>query len=137
MLSFHDAASVAASPAAVSNPHLQQLLTDAVIHWQAAGLLELTHLLIIQPGDTGDAFVEEVGFSPLVNPLDGSRFGGPSFTPYHDDLQDRCGWFELTVTVGNSGFAFVLFIQDAEGVNPELLSLCRTFVGGAAPCSGF
>jgi homoserine kinase len=41
MLSFHDAASVAAAPSAVSDPHLQQLLTEAVRHWEAAELLNL------------------------------------------------------------------------------------------------
>ena len=125
MLSFDNAASIAASPAVVPNAHLSDLLAEAVQHWARTGLLGLTHLLLVEPGDSEEKIVEEVGFSPLVNPLDGVRFGSTAFTPFWDHLQDHGGWFELTVTVGDSGFAFVLFIQDAEGVAPELLALCR------------
>jgi hypothetical protein len=31
----------------------------------------------------------------------------------------------MVICVSNSGFAFILLIQDVEGVQPELLSLCR------------
>jgi hypothetical protein len=124
MLSFHDAASVAASPSAVDDPHLQQLLDDAVRQWAASNVLNLTHLLILQPGDTEEAIRETAGFSPLIDPVDGHRFGSPSFTPYWDQLRDHGGWFELTVCVGDSGFAYVLFIADRPG---ELLTLCRTY----------
>lgn len=134
---FDESASLEASPSAVSEPHLQQLLTEAVRHWSAVGVLNATHLLIVQPGDTEEAIAKEIGFSPLVNPLDGERYGSTAFTPYWEDLQDRGGWFELTLAVGNSGFAFVLFIQDADGVQPQLLSLCRTYAAGGAPCTGF
>jgi hypothetical protein len=134
MLSFHDAA---ASPSAVADTHLKRLLTDAVSHWHASDLLGMTHLLIIGPGDTETAIREAVGFSPLVDPVDGHRVGSPAVTPYWNELRDHGGWFELTMTVGNSGFAFVLFIQDAEGTDPELLRLCRTHAEGAPPCTGF
>ncbi len=42
-----------------------------------------------------------------------------------DHLEDHGGWFELISTVGNDGFAFVLIVRDREGVDPELLALCR------------
>ena len=127
MLSFSDAASVAASPDAVSDPRLYRLLVDAVAHWTAVGVLDMTHLLIVEPGDTEAAIVEEVGFSPLVNPLDGQRFGSAPFSPFWDDLRDRGGWFELVVCVGDTGFAYALFIADRSGTDPQLLSLCRAF----------
>jgi len=121
MLSFHNAASIVACPTAPSDPRLRSLLAEAVAQWTAANLLSLTHVLVIEPGDTEEAIVREVGFSPLVNPIDGARHGS---IPHWDWLQDRGGWFQLIITVGNSGFAFVLFIQDAEG-DPALLELCR------------
>ena len=127
MLSFHDAAEIAAAPSIVSNPKLKQLLADRVHDWAATDLLGLTHLLIVQPGDSEQAILDEVAFSPLVNTLNNSRFGSADFRPPFDWLQDHGGWFELIFTVGNSGFAFVLFVEDAEGVEPALLSLCRTY----------
>lgn len=126
MLSFYTAAAIAAAPTNASvDPALRLLLADRVHDWAATGLLGLTHLLIVQPGDTEEDIVEEVAFSPLVNPIDGFRWGSADFQPHHDWLERRGGWFELVFAVGNDGFAFVLFVQDADGADPELLSLCR------------
>ena len=44
------------------------------------------------------------------------------------------GWFELIVTVGDSGFAYVLLIEDADGTLPELLAMCRRYTGDG-PCA--
>ena len=132
MLSFHDAAAIAAAPTTASiDPALKQLIADRVHDWTATDLLDLTHLLIVQPGDTEADLVEEVAFSPLVNPIDGRRFGSAGFAPAWDWLERHDGWFELIATVGDSGFAFVLFIQDAEGIEPELRHMCRAYAKAA------
>ncbi len=52
-----------------------------------------------------------------------------SFVFPFDYIEDHGGWFELIVTVGNDGFAFVLFVRDCEGVDPELLAMCRAHAG--------
>jgi len=93
--------------------------------WSARGLLGLTHLAIIEVGDTDVSIIDELAFSPLVNPLDGLRHGMAGFVLPFDYAEDHGGWFELFVTVGNDGFAFVLFVRDRDGVDPELLAVCR------------
>ena len=134
MLSFDNAAAIAAAPTSASiDPALRQLLADRVHDWAATDLLGLTHLLIVQAGDTEEDILKEVAFSPLANPLNGSRFGSPAFRPAFDWLQGHGGWFELIQTVANDGFAFVLFIEEAEGSDPALLSLCRTYAEGDQP----
>ena len=40
------------------------------------------------------------------------------------------------MTVGNDGFAFVLFVRDRDGVDPELLAMCRAYVGMASDGMG-
>ncbi len=129
MLSFDNAAAIAAAPTNASiDPVLKQLLADRVHDWTATDLLEQTHLLIIEPGDTESEIIQEIGLSPLVNPIDGARFGSSEFHPPWDFL-DRCdGFFEMIVCVGNAGFSFVILIPDAAGVHPELLSLCRAYL---------
>jgi hypothetical protein len=89
-------------------------------------LTDWTEFLIVQPGDSEEDIVREVGFSPLVEPIDGGRFGGKGFNPFWDHLTDHGGWFELTISFGST-FAYVLFIQDEVGVLPELRSLCRRY----------
>ncbi len=46
-----------------------------------------------------------------------------------DYIEDHGGWFELIVTVGNDGFAFILFVRNRDGVDPELLAMCRAHAG--------
>ena len=127
MISLHDRASIKAALSLRLDDTLRELLEDRIEAYDASGVLDLTHLLIIQPADTEQDIITEVGLSPLTNPLDGSRFGSPGFQPWWDWLKRHDGWFELGICVANSGFAFVLLIQDAEGVDPQLLALCRTF----------
>ena len=126
MQSFDNAKAIARAPRLMTDPKLKNLLTDRVQDWTARGLLDLTHLVIIEVGDTDVSIIEELAFSPLINPLDGLPHGMESFVLPFDYLEDHGGWFELISTVGNDGFAFVLFVRDREGVDPELLAMCRT-----------
>jgi hypothetical protein len=123
-------AAIAAAPtSAFIDRGLKRLLADRIADWAAAGLLGLTHLLILEPGDTEQAILNEVAFSPLVSTVDGQRWGSPGFEPDHDWLEDHDGWFELVFTVGNDGFAFVLLIPDAADTDPDLLAFCRAYSG--------
>ena len=115
----------AKAPRVVTDPQLVNLLHDRVQDWTALGLLNLTHLGIIEVGDTDESIIEELAFSPLINPLDGLRHGMEGFVQPFDLIQDHVGYFELIMTVGNDGFAIVLFVRDREGVAPELLAMCR------------
>lgn len=130
MLSYDNAAAIAAAPEDATEPELKELLADRVHDWAATDLLGLTHLLIVQAGDAEQDIVDEVGFSPLVSPIDGARFGSPQFHPHHDWLEQHVGWTELTFCIGNDGWACVMFVQDADGADPELLALCRGCADG-------
>ena len=126
MQTFDTSKAIAEAPRLMTDPQLENLLYDRVQDWTALALLDLTHLVIIEVGDTDDSIIEELGFSPLLNSLDGKRFGTDDFVFPFDYIEDHRGWFELFVTVGNDGFAFHLFVRDREGVDPELLAMCRT-----------
>ncbi len=76
--------------------------------------------------------LEEIGWSPLVDPLTEERFGSADFEPYWAWLQDLGGWFELLHPVANSGFAYILLISRAPGVLPELLAMCEEGVSTCA-----
>jgi len=128
MLSLYDYASIQAALAGPLDSKLRTLLArHASLLTTPYDLTELTHILVIQPGDSEEAIVGEIGLSPLANPIDGARYGGAGFCPYWDLLVNHNGWFELIITIGDSGFAYILFIQDAAGVDPLLLQLCRSF----------
>jgi hypothetical protein len=83
----------------------------------------------VEVGDTEASITEQLGFSPLINPLDGKRFGTEGFAVPFDILIDHNGYFELVMTVGNDGFAFVVFVRDREGVDPDIRAMCHRYTG--------
>lgn len=101
-----------------------------------ANLLDLTHVLVVEVGDSEKQIVDAVAFSPLCNPLHGTRYGNDAFEPAFNWLSRHDGWFEIIQTVGNDGLAFIIFVEDREGVIPELRCMCQAFIEGET-CVGF
>lgn len=124
MLSIPDAATAATILAQPLDPDLHKLIAGRFADAAAIGLADLPYILVIQPGDTEAMIEEALGWSPLTNPIDQIRYNEPSFIPYWSWLEDLDGWYELVHPVGNEGFAYILLIEWAEGVLPELLSIC-------------
>ena len=129
MITIYDRASMARVLTLDLDPQLRSLLDRRFASLVTADgdLTNWTEWLIIEPGDREADIVREVGFSPLVEPIDGARFGSKGFHAFWDHLTKRDGWFELTISFGST-FAYVLLIEDAPGVPDDLLALCREYV---------
>ena len=129
MLSYNEAAAIAAAPTNASiEPSLRTLLANRVADWAAADVLDLTYLMIIEPGDTERTLLDTAGYTPLFNPLSGKRFREKGYSPSFDLLHLTGRYYELFETVSNDGFAFVVYIPDSLQVDPELLALCRAHI---------
>ncbi len=129
MMHLYDRAGFARALALDLDPRLRELLAERVAGLQTkyGDLTDHTEFLIVEPGDTEADIVRHLGFSPLVDPIDGWRWPNPRFAPGWDYLSDRGGWFEMIATFGST-FAYVLLVHDVKGGPPGLLRLCRTFV---------
>jgi len=122
MISIFDKATADVALRLDLEPSLRKLIADHLLLAQQTGLLELTHIAVIERDDTEEAIIAELGFTPLCNPLSGKRFGELGFQPHWDWCEDHPGWFELIYTVGDSGFAFILFVGPTRSSVSEL---CR------------
>lgn len=109
------------------DPSLRALLAER-LEQLSEDVLDCTDYLIVEAGDTEIEIVEHVGFSPLVEPIDGARYGEPGFRPHWDHLADRGGWFEMIVCVGGS-FAYVLLIEDSPRAPTPMVAMCRLYAG--------
>lgn len=112
MLSIYDEQTLTHALSLPLDPKLHALLADRIAQLTPE-LIEMTHFLIVEEGDTEADLVSELGFCP-IEVIDG--------VPSWDWLHDHGGWTECIQTVGNSGFAYHLFVQDGEGALPRL---CR------------
>jgi hypothetical protein len=122
MIHVFDRATMAHALTLDLEPHLHTLLADR-IGKLTEDLIDYTEFLIIEAEDTETEVVQAIGFSPLVEPIDGARFGEPGFEPGWDWLQEHDGWFEMIVTAGST-FAYVLLIDVANGT---FNALCRLY----------
>lgn len=89
-------------------------------------LLEYAPIVIIEPGDSEQDIIKAIGFSPLVNRVDGERFPSPLFTPSWEFITHHQGWHELVYVTGDDGGGVILLVADRDGVDPDLLALCRS-----------
>lgn len=131
MLHLYDRATMARAFTLDLDAQLRALLAAriAALVTVDLDLTDCTEYLIVEPGDTEADIIRHVGFSPLVEPIDGARFGCDGFHPPWDWLGGHAGWYEMIVTFGST-FAYVLFIRAADGVDPGLLTMCRRYAGG-------
>lgn len=129
MVYLYDRATMARALTLDLDPQLRTLLAARIAAFVTVDydLTDCTEYLIVEPGDTEADIIRHVGFSPLVEPIDGIRFGIAGFHPFWDWLGGHAGWYEMVVTFGST-FAYVLFIRDADGVNSDLLTMCRRYV---------
>lgn len=84
---------------------------------------DCTYIAIICASDSEHDIIEHLGWSPLVHPMEGIRYGHPDFEPYWASLRNLGCWHELIHPVGNDGFAYVLLIEDTG--DGELVTMCR------------
>jgi hypothetical protein len=119
MLHFYDRATMAHALTLDLEPRLHALLSDRISKL-TEDLLDYTEFLIVEADDTEEDVVRVIGFSPLLEPIDGTRFGEPGFQPGWDWLQEHDGWFEMIVTFGGT-FAYVLLIDAANASFAALL----------------
>lgn len=127
MLSIPDTATAAAVLAQPLDPELRTLIEGRLADAAAIGLAELTHLVVVERGDPLAAIQDELGWSPLVHPIDGTFYGDTAFQPYWGWIENHGSHYELVHAIGNDGFAVILLVERANGVIPALLQMCAEF----------
>jgi len=106
----------------IINQRLTQLTEDG-----GGDVADIAHFLIVQAGDDDRSVKGELGFSILENLVDGARFGNPDFEPSWEWIMRHEGWFELVYVLTDDGFGWVVFVQDDEATDADLLAVCREY----------
>jgi hypothetical protein len=125
MLHFYDRAGFGRALTLDLDTALYSLLAER-IGGLTDDLLDYTEFLVVENDDTEEDIIRHIGISPMIEPMDGARFGEPGFRPHWDYLAAHDGWFEFVFTFGST-FAYVLFIQSGGGEADPLQRLCRSY----------
>jgi hypothetical protein len=128
MLSFPDFASLQSALTLPLDATLHRLIFERVANAIACCVENMTHILVVEPGDTEADFLREAAFSPFTNPSSECRYGDPAFHPHWDWVGWHHGWFEWLTCIGDSGFALIVFVPARDGVDPRLVAMLQEFI---------
>ncbi len=92
------------------------------------------YMVIVEPGDTVKQLEQETSLAILHGLFDDVPFGHPDFAPSFDFLEEHHDCYELLFIGNDDGFATTLFVPKAEGIDPDLLAMCRAFAAPAVTC---
>ncbi len=127
MMTITDLTSFEAAIESTTDEALRRMLASRLRLYRAGCLLDLTMLLVLEPGDSAADVERTAGVNPLVSPMTGARY--PSLEPYWDYLELSRGWFEWICCAGDTGFATILLVPDRQDVDAELLAMFRDYAG--------
>lgn len=86
---------------------------------------DLARFVIIEPGDALSTIEARLNVPIVTNPIDGSRYGDPDFTPCWEWIIDHGRCWEMPFIMTDEGFGHVLIVPDKEGIDQILHTLCR------------
>ena len=101
-----------------------ELLAEYLEQWPLEDLLTM---IVLEPADSMETLEGELGISPFKDALGEIRFPDPRFEPSWEFCIARKGYFDFTFALCDSGLGIVLLVPDQDGLEPELLKLCRTY----------
>lgn len=96
----------------------------------APSVLPDGYFIVVEGGEAVSKIEQTAGF-PILTGLDDLPFGHPDFYPCSEILEehrnDNTCIYEM-VFIGNDDGAFAaIFVPDEEGINADLLAMCRSF----------
>jgi hypothetical protein len=101
---------------------LQQLGSDASI---------FTELIVVETGDGTSAIEQKSGFPILTSLFDDLPFDHPDYTPPFEIMEEhhyeQYRFYEMVFIGNDDGAATAIFIPDQEGIDADLLALCRSW----------
>lgn len=89
------------------------------------------YMVVVEVGDTVEQLEQEISLPILHGLFDDLPFGNPDFTPCFEILEEHqyehISIFEMVFISNDDGAATALFIADTEGIDADLLAMCRSF----------
>lgn len=93
------------------------------------------YMVVVEAGDTVEQLEQEISLPILHGLFDDLPFGDPDFTPCFEILEEHQyehrTVYEMVFISNDDGFATTLFIADTEGIDADLLAMCRSFAAPA------
>ncbi len=119
----------------IRNPAIRELVFLRINDLDGAAFDtdELGYFLVVESGDTIEAIHAQVGFNILQNRFTGIRFDATGFTPSFEFIEEFPACYDMVFVLDDSGFGIEFFVPKEEGIDTDLLAMCRMFAFSSPP----
>jgi hypothetical protein len=113
----------------ISDPAIRELVRQRIndLGGEAFESPELGYFLVVEIGDTIEAINAQVGFNILRNRFTDIRFDATGFTPSFEFIEEFVSCYDMVFVLDDSGFGVELFVPKEEGIDSDLLAMCRMY----------
>ena len=87
----------------------------------------LGYFLMLEEADTAETAQEHLGFNFLHNRYSGFRYDQPGYTPSFEVVEEFSTCYDMVFILSDDGFGIEVFVPKNEGINADVLTLCRKF----------
>ena len=131
-----------AATSQITDPYIHELVSlrwSQVLAGEPYDYDRHGYMVVVEPGDTVEQLEQEIGLPILHGLFDDLPFGHPDFAPCFDILEEHINGntriYEMVFISNDDGAATAIFIADTEGIDADLLAMCRSFATPAAVTS--
>ena len=122
----------------ISNPAIRELVQQRIndLGGESFDSNELGYFLVVESSDTLEALSAQLGFDMLRNRFTGIRFNATGFTPSFEFIEEFVSCYDMVFVLDDTGFGVEIFVPKEEGIDPDLIAMCRMFAYTAPPEDG-
>ena len=122
----------------IKHSHIKQLVQQRIndLGGESFDSNELGYFLVVEAGDSIEAIRATVGFDILHNRFTGIRFNATGFTPSFEFIEEFPACYDMVFVLDDTGIGVEIFVPKEEGIDPDLIAMCRMFAYTAPPEDG-
>ena len=119
----------------IKHSHIKQLVQQRIndLGGEAFDSNELGYFLVVEAGDSIEAIRATVGFDILHNRFTGIRFNAAGFTPSFEFIEELPACYDMVFVLDDTGIGVEIFVPKEEGIDPDLIAMCRMYAYTAPP----
>ena len=119
----------------ISNPAIRELVQQRIndLGGESFDSNELGYFLVVESSDTLEALSAQLGFDMLRNRFTGIRFNATGFTPSFEFIEEFQACYDMVFVLDDTGIGVEIFVPKEEGIDPDLIAMCRMYAYTAPP----
>jgi len=113
----------------ISQSEIKQLVHQRIndLGGEAFDSNELGYFLVVEAGDTIEAIQTQVGFNILRNRFTGIPVNATGFTPSFEFIEEFPACYDMVFVLDDAGFGVEIFVPKEEGIDLDLIAMCRMY----------